>query len=236
MDRITKLPPVKGLDAILVIVDQYSEMAHFIPSTEKQTAEQVWADCWQGAWKLHRLLQEIIIDRGTVFTSKWWELKIAKKQINHCMTTAYHPQANRKAERTKQELKQYLRKYANHQLDNWPELVLLAEYAYNITKTQETDFTSYQVLYGKTLTIHAAPGEPSQAAIDKIRKVAYKNLLYSQVLLQEHGNKQRKLATKLRPGDKAYIRKRGARKDQSSASLDNKYWGPFPVKQKVRQS
>ena len=49
MDHITTLSPVKGLDAILVIVDWYSGMAHFIPSTEKQTAEQVWADCWQGA-------------------------------------------------------------------------------------------------------------------------------------------------------------------------------------------
>ena len=71
---------------------------------------------------------------------------MAKKQINHCMTTAYHPQANEKAERTNKELKQYLRKYANHQQDNWPELVLLAKYAYNITKTRGTDFTSYQVV------------------------------------------------------------------------------------------
>ena len=152
------------------------------------------------------------------------------------MTTAYHLQANGKAERTNQELKQYLRKYANHQQDNWPELVPLAEYAYNTTKTRGIDFTPYQVVYGKTLMIHAAPREPSQAAIDKIRKVAYKNLLYSQVLLQEHRNKRRKLATELRPGNKAYVRKRGARKDQPSASLDDKYWGPFPVKQKVEQS
>ena len=84
--------------------------------------------------------------------------------------------------------------------------------------------------------IHAAPKESSQAAIDKIRKVAYKNLLYSQVLLQEHGNKQRKPATEIRPGDKAYVQKRRARKDRPSASLDDKYWGPFPVKQKVGQS
>ena len=49
MDHITKLPPVKGLDAILVIVDWYLGMAHFILTTEKQTAEQVWADCGQGA-------------------------------------------------------------------------------------------------------------------------------------------------------------------------------------------
>ena len=236
MDHITKLPPVKGIDAILVIVDWYLGMAHFILSTEKQIAEQVWVDCWQGAWKLHELPQEIITDRGTVFTSEWWELTMAKKQINHCMTTAYHSQANGKAERTNQELKQYLRKYANHQQDNWLELVPLAEYAYNIIKMRGTDFISYQVVYGKTPTIHAAPGKPSQAAIDKIRKVAYKNLLYSQVLLQEHGNKRRKPARELRPGDKAYVQKRRARKDQPSASLDDKYWGPFPVKRKVKQS
>ena len=178
----------------------------------------------------------MITDQGTVFTSEWWELTIAKEQIDHCMTIAYHPQANRKAERTIQELKQYLRKYANHQQDNWPELVPLAEYAYNTTKTRGTDFTPYQVVYGKTPMIHAAPEKPSQAAIDKIRKVAYKNLLYSQVLLQEHGNKRRKPAMELRPRDKAYVQKRGARKDRPSASLDDKYLGPFPVKQKVGQS
>ena len=100
MDHITKLPPVKGLDAILVIEDQYLGMAHFIPSTEKQTAEQVWADCWQGAWKLHGLPQEIITDQGTVLTSEWWKSTMTKDQIDHCIITVYYPQANQKAERT----------------------------------------------------------------------------------------------------------------------------------------
>ena len=161
---------------------------------------------------------------------------MTKKQIDHRMTTAYHSQANRKAERTNQELKQYLRKYANHQQDNWPELVPLAEYTYNTTKTQGTNFTPYQMVYGETSTIHAALEESSQAAIDKIRKVAYKNLLYSQVLQQEHRNKRRKPATELKPKDKAYVQKHGARKDRPSASLDDKYWGLFPVRQKVGQS
>ena len=146
-----------------------------------------------------------------------------KNQIGHCIITAYYPQANRKAERTNQELKQFLCKYTNHQQDNWPELVPLAEYAYNTTKTRGINFTPYQVIHGKTPTIHAAPGEPSQAAIDKIRKIAYKNLLYSQVLLQEHKNKRRKPAMELRPRDKAYIQKRKAKTDQPSASLDDKY-------------
>ena len=91
IDHITKLSPVKGLDAILVIVDWYSGMAYFIPSTEKQTAEQVWADCWHDEWKLHGLLQEIITDRGTVFTSEWWKSTMTKDQIDYCITIAYHP-------------------------------------------------------------------------------------------------------------------------------------------------
>ena len=129
-----------------------------------------------------------------------------------------------------------MRKYTNHQQDNWPELVPLAEYAYNTTKTQGTNFTPYQVVYGKTLTIYAALGESSQAAIDKIKKVTYKNLLYSQVVLLEHRNNQKKLAMELRLKDKAYVQNCRARKDQPSISLNDKYWGPFPVKQKVRQS
>ena len=56
------------------------------------------------------------------------------------------------------------------------------------------------------------------------------------MLLQEHRNKRRKLAAELRPGDKAYVQKRRARKDRPSASHDDKYWDSFPVKQKVRQS
>ena len=91
---------------------------------------------------------------------------MAKDQIDHCITTSYHSQANGKAERANQKLKQYLRKYTNHQQDNWPELVPLAEYAYNITKTRKINFTPYQVVYGKTPTIHAALGEPSQVAMD----------------------------------------------------------------------
>ena len=115
------------------------------------------------------------------------------------------PTSKRKGKSTNQELKQCLRKYSNHQQDNWPELIPLAEYTYNTTKMQGTDFTPYQMVYGKTPMIHAAPGKSSQAAIDKIKKVAYKNLLYSQLLLQEHGNKRRKQATELRPGNKAYV-------------------------------
>ena len=38
-DFITKLPLAQGYDNILVVVDQFTKMAHFMPTTEKTTAE-----------------------------------------------------------------------------------------------------------------------------------------------------------------------------------------------------
>jgi len=38
-DFITKLPLVQDYDAILVVCDQFSKMAHFIATTEKTSAE-----------------------------------------------------------------------------------------------------------------------------------------------------------------------------------------------------
>ena len=38
-DFITKLPLVEDYDAILVVCDQFSKMAHFIATTEKTSAE-----------------------------------------------------------------------------------------------------------------------------------------------------------------------------------------------------
>ena len=39
VDFITKLPLAQGYDAILVVYDHFSKMAHFIATTEKTSAE-----------------------------------------------------------------------------------------------------------------------------------------------------------------------------------------------------
>ena len=38
-DFITKLSLVQGYDSILVVVDRFIKMAHFIPTTEKMSTE-----------------------------------------------------------------------------------------------------------------------------------------------------------------------------------------------------
>jgi len=38
-DFITKLPLVQGYDSILVVVDRFTKIVHFIPTTERISAE-----------------------------------------------------------------------------------------------------------------------------------------------------------------------------------------------------
>jgi len=40
-DFITKLPLVQGYDSILVVVDRFTKMAYFIPTTEKTSVEDL---------------------------------------------------------------------------------------------------------------------------------------------------------------------------------------------------
>jgi len=68
-DFITKLPLVQGYDAILVIVDRFTKMGHFIPTTEKTSAEGLARLFRDNVWKLHGLPDNIISDRGPQFAA-----------------------------------------------------------------------------------------------------------------------------------------------------------------------
>jgi len=63
-DFITKLPIAQEYDSILVVVDRLMKMVHFIPTTEKMSAEGLARLFRDNVWKLHRLPESIVSDRG----------------------------------------------------------------------------------------------------------------------------------------------------------------------------
>ena len=69
-DFITKSPLAQGYDSILVVVDQLTKMVHFIPTTEKTSAEGLARLFRNNIWKLHSLPESIISDRGPQFTAE----------------------------------------------------------------------------------------------------------------------------------------------------------------------
>jgi len=62
-DFITKLPLAQGYDAILVVCNRFSKMAHFIATTEKTSAEGLAKLFQDQVWRLYGLPESIISDK-----------------------------------------------------------------------------------------------------------------------------------------------------------------------------
>jgi len=69
-DFIMKLPLAQGYDSILVVVDWFTKIAHFMLTTEKTTAEGLAKIFRDNVWWLHGLPESIISDRGLRFAAE----------------------------------------------------------------------------------------------------------------------------------------------------------------------
>ena len=61
---ITKLPLVAGKDTILVVYDRLTKIIHFVATTERPMAEGLAKLFRNNIWKLHRLPESVMSDKG----------------------------------------------------------------------------------------------------------------------------------------------------------------------------
>jgi len=113
-DFITKLPLAQGYDAVLVVCDCFSKMAHFIAIIEKTSAEGLTRLFRDHVWKLHGLPESITLDRGVQFAVGMMKKLNNLLGIQMKLSTAYYPQTDGQTERINQELEQYLRVFIDH--------------------------------------------------------------------------------------------------------------------------
>jgi len=94
VDFITKLPLVVGKDAILVVCDRLSKMTHFVAITEGTSAEELARLFRDNIWKLHRLLESVVSDRGPQFAVELTKELNRMLGIKMKLLTAFHPQTD----------------------------------------------------------------------------------------------------------------------------------------------
>jgi len=114
VDFITKLPLAQEYDSILVVVNRLTKIVHFIPTTEKTSAEGLARLFRDNVWKLHGLLESIISDQGPQFTAGLMKELNGMLGIKSKLLTVFHPQIDGQTERVNQELEQYLRMFIDH--------------------------------------------------------------------------------------------------------------------------
>ena len=241
MDFIVDLPPSKGFDSIFVVVDRLTKMAHFVPCDKTVTGEETARLFIDNIYKYHGFPDDIISDRGTQFTSRFWQalFKILKVKIK--LSSAYHPQTDGQTERINQVLEQYLRCTINYHQDNWAELLSLAEFAYNNTiqgSTQQTPFFANYGYHPRFDQFNFNKVE-NPAAEDLATRLSERHTLMKDKLLEAQGkqkdnaDKSRKAHPVINIGDKVWLLRRNLKTNRPCDKLDFRRLGPFSVVKQI---
>ncbi len=62
MDFMVSLPPSRGFDAIMVMVDRFNKMAHLIPTKDEATTQDIGRLFFTHVFKHHGLPKDIVSD------------------------------------------------------------------------------------------------------------------------------------------------------------------------------
>ena len=149
VDLVTDLPPARGCDSILMIVDQGLTKAAFFLPTNKTASSAEIADLYHNTvYPNYGIPDAIISDHGPQFVSSFTRDLYSKSGIELKATTAYHPQSNGEAERVNQEIGTYLHMYCAEKPDDWSLYLADAQFAHNSRIHSMHGQTLFYLLHG----------------------------------------------------------------------------------------
>ena len=132
MDFIMDLPPVKGHDSILVVVDQGLTRGIILaPCSKTITAEQTAQLLLEILYKRFGLPDKIISNRGPQFASRAFVELLKLLEVKSSLSTAYHPQTDGTTERVNQEIEAYLSIYCASHPEEWLMALHTLEFTHN---------------------------------------------------------------------------------------------------------
>ena len=110
MDFVVHLPQtVAGYTAIMVCVDRLTKMVHLAPCRDTSSAEDVAKLFFNTVFVKHGLPLDVVTDRDSRFTSKFWRALCAAVGTKLSMSTAFHPQSDGNTERVNRVMEDMLR-------------------------------------------------------------------------------------------------------------------------------
>jgi hypothetical protein len=163
MDFIVGLARTRaGYDSIWVVVDRLTKATHFIPVKTTYNSALLAELYMSRIVCLHGILKKIVSDRGTQFTSHFWQQLHEALGTHLKFSSAYHPQTDGQTERTNQILEDMLRACALQDKLGWDKRLPYAEFSYNNGYQASLKMSPFQALYGRncrTLLHWDQPGE-----------------------------------------------------------------------------
>lgn len=240
-DMITGLPVSQENDSILVIRDYFTKVCRLLPVKTTLTAPQLAQLAGREIFARYGVPKAIVSDRGSLFTSRFWQEFTKTLGIERRLTTAYRPQADGQTERLNQEVEKYLRAYLAYDQKDWAQHLPLAEFAINTTIHSALQLTPYEALYGykpqwdlselDELSTPAVQHElqDTQTRLHQIRA----QLLFAQGEMLRYTNSRRPEQQQFQPGDLVLISGSHLKTTRPSKKLDHQKQGPFKIVRQV---
>ena len=104
--------------------------------------------------------KSIISDRDPRFTGSFWRelFKILGSQLN--ISSSYHPQTDGQTERFNGLLEEYLRHFVQANQKNWPLLLDMAQFCFNVRKSSSTNKSPFEIVTGQQPSLPHISTEP----------------------------------------------------------------------------
>lgn len=95
---------------VLIVVDRFTKMAHFITMTKMDT-ERTGNAFVKDIWRFHGLPRSIVSDRGSQVVSGFWTALTRRLGIRGRQSTTFDPQTEGQTQKTNQHWERYLWAY-----------------------------------------------------------------------------------------------------------------------------
>lgn len=239
IDFVGPLPKSNNYDMILTCTCRLSGFTRILPVVQSDTAEKTASRLFSGWMATFGAPTSIISDRDKAWTSKFWKALMAHLNIRFHMSSAFHPQADGRSERTNKTVGQILRSFTAKRQGKWLAALPAAEFAINSAINVATGISPFELVFGRKPglfpSIDSSPDSPPNLKrwLDQ-REGSWANardsLWLSRVRQAIQHNRHNRPPTPLKAGDWALLNSADWRGRKSGVDkLKERFEGPYRV-------
>jgi hypothetical protein len=144
LDYLTHLRESIGFKSVVIVADDLTRMAHFLPCTKTVTAEETATLFLHGVYRFRVLPRVLVSDRDPKFVSGFLQTiwRCLGTRVN--VSSSRHLETNELTKRANSTFQQLLRCFCCNDGSNWTTLLPQVEFAYNASRALGIEHTPFE--------------------------------------------------------------------------------------------